>query len=763
MKKADEILRNLNESQLKAVVDYNGPALIIAGAGSGKTRVITHRIAYMLTQNVSPSRILALTFTNKAANEMKERIAQLVSYSQSQRLWMGTFHKNFRKILKNEAEKLGFTKNFTIYDNDDSISVVKSILKDLKLNNNENYKPKDIFSYISKAKNNLVTPEKYKKNREYLERDEFFKRPNFWLIYEQYQNRLRQNNSMDFDDLLLYTNILFYEYPDILAKYQNFFDYILVDEYQDTNFAQYVVIKKLSAIHRNICVVGDDSQSVYSFRGARIENILNFKNDYPDYKLFKLEENYRSTKIIVNAANSLIEHNKDRIPKVIYTNNSEGEKVEIYSLKNEIDEANLVANKVMEIHTQKNIPYSQIAVLYRINSQSRAFEEAFRRLNIPYKIYGAMSFFQRKEIKDVLAYIRICVNKNDNEALLRIINFPTRGIGDITISKLETISKNYNISIWEVLQNNLDEIELSSATKNRLIAFRLLIEDLTEKVYQLSASDYINYLVEITKLIDELQKDQDKEGVERLYNVEELINSIKDFENNFLAENNQIPTITDFLELVSLLTSEDVSFKKESNVDRVALMTAHSAKGLEFDVVFIVGADNKRFPFILKNYKEDDIEEERRLFYVALTRAKKKAIITYPMEVRLNGSISYTSRSIFIDEIDDKYLKYEGENITSNNNYSRTFISEFVEKKNISNFEKKYVPLSTALENTSYSGQIQNYSTFKVGDKVVHDHFGIGVILKVDGEGSNVKVLVNFEKNGQKLLLLKYAKLMIIK
>jgi len=765
MRKKLDVLEGLNEHQIEAVINYSGPSLIIAGAGSGKTKTITHRIAYMLQQNIFPERIMALTFTNKAANEMKNRIAQMVSYKTAQRLWMGTFHSIFRKILKNEAEKIGYQSNFTIYDTDDSERLIKSILKELSLNTDTKYKYKDILSKISYAKNNLFTPKTYKNNKEFVEKDKLKGIEHFWRIYEEYQNRLKIANAMDFDDLLLNTNILFRDFPETLAKYQEQFDYILVDEYQDTNYAQYLIIRKLSEIHHNICVVGDDSQSIYSFRGARIENILNFKKDYPEYKLYKLELNYRSTKTIVEAANSLIEFNKDRIPKKIYTINEEGEKIEVLKTLTESEEAYVIANIVKELHEKKQIPYNEFAVLYRINSQSRILEDSFRRANIPYKIYGGFSFYQRKEIKDILAYIRICVNEHDNESLKRIINFPSRGIGETTISKIEEYANENNISLWNAISHAENIITLKKSTISTLKEFQNIILKLKEILNTKSAFEFIEYLINSTGIKNELLNEKTGEGMERLYNVEELTNSIKDFEIEFTNTYEIPPKITDFLEHVSLISSTDEIKKEDHTSNKVTLMTAHSAKGLEFDVVFIAGAEKNKFP--LTNYFNisDNTEEERRLFYVALTRAKKKAFITFSEKVlRWGKDLEITNPSPFISNINEKYLNIQFEN-SSNSNFTkeRNFISSNNIKSaiRIQSFEKKYLPLSDVIKHDSTLASTYVHQ-FKIGDKVLHERFGKGIILKVEGNEPNTRVLVDFDVNGQKQLLVKYAKLSLI-
>ncbi|HOU99345.1 MAG TPA: UvrD-helicase domain-containing protein [Bacteroidales bacterium] len=767
MKGEKEILKSLNDHQRQAVINFQGPSLIIAGAGSGKTRVLTHRIAYMMQQGVHPARIMALTFTNKAADEMKERIAHMVSYKQARQLWMGTFHSIFRRILKEEAYKLNFDPNFTIYDTDDSKSLLKNVIKELNLDT-EKYKVNDILSRISKAKNNLITYNAYKNNKELLEADVQRKNELIWKIYEQYQLRLKTANAMDFDDLLLNTNILFRDFKDILAKYQDLFDYILVDEYQDTNYAQYLIIKKISEKKQNLCVVGDDSQSIYSFRGARIENILNFKNDYPTCKLFKLEQNYRSTQTIVNAANSLIEHNQERIPKVIYSENEKGEKIELLKGLTESEEAFIIAKIAQELKNKEHIPYNEMAVLYRINAQSRVLEDSFRRLNIPYKIYGSLSFYQRKEIKDVIAYIRLVVNNKDDEALLRIINIPARGIGPTTLEKIQDIALQHQTSIWEIITNeNILNQLLKNAFVNKVQHFTNLIQELSNSINLLSALEFIEFLVKKSGIIEELTKENTQEALSRKENIQELVNSIKDYEDAMLEELGIKPNIIDFLEHVSLLSTVDEQNDKNKNAEKVTLMTAHAAKGLEFQVVFIVGAEKSLFPLEFHSKTENNFEEERRLFYVALTRAKEKAYISFAEQRNVWGKSQATTPSPFISEIDSQYLKipYNFEANKFESNYSqRTYISHQNIKSTISvpSFEKKLVSLNEIQNQNSTKTSSNLFKDIVEGVYVHHERFGKGKVIKVEGNDTNTKALVDFEMSGQKQLLLKYAKLTVL-
>lgn len=769
MKEPIDILQSLNDNQKQAVINFNGPSLVLAGAGAGKTRVLTHRIAYMIQQGVQPERIMALTFTNKAADEMKERVANMVSTKQARKLWMGTFHSIFCRILRNEAEKLNYSSNFTIYDTDDSKNLIKNITKELELNT-ENYKPKDVLARISRAKNNLITPQVYKNRKELIDFDVKRQVDKLWQIYEIYQSHLMKSNVMDFDDLLLNTNILFRDFRDVLEKYQDMFDYFLVDEYQDTNYSQYLIIKKLSNKNKNLCVVGDDSQSIYSFRGARIENILNFKTDYPEHKLFKLEQNYRSTQNIVNAANSLIKHNRERIPKIIYSLNEEGDKIEIFKGITQNDEANLVAQIIEELHVKQNISFNKIAVLYRINARSRVFEEVFRKMNIPHKIYGSFSFYQRKEIKDVIAYIRLAVNNDDDEALLRIINVPHRGIGPNTIDKIQVYAVQNQISIWKVISNKdlLAEI-LKKSTVQKITQFLNLIQTLSDTVRTTSAFEFIEKLIIYSRIVEELKSENSQEAHVRIENINELVNSIKDFEDRTEKSIGFKPNIIDYLEHVSLLTSIDQQDDKDNKHEKVTLMTVHSSKGLEFDVVFIVGAEKTLFPLNNDFTFENNIEEERRLFYVALTRAKKKVYISFAEQRKIWGDTKYyTSYSPFISEIDDQYLKISfNPNASQYKTYTeRNYISNQNIKSSISlpQSHKKLVPLDKITNNNNQSTKSDRnlFPEITEGVIVMHNRFGKGKVLKVEGTDINTKALVDFETSGQKQLLLKYAKLTVI-
>ncbi|MCP3678482.1 MAG: UvrD-helicase domain-containing protein, partial [Deltaproteobacteria bacterium] len=643
---------DLNKAQQEAVINHKGPALVIAGAGSGKTRVLTYRIAYLLSMGVPPHRILALTFTNKAAANMKERIGAMVDPNLARNLWMGTFHSLFARILRREAEVLGFPSDFTIYDTIDSRSLVKTIVREFNLDE-KIYKPNEVFGRISAAKNNLITPDVYLSKGEYYQKDQFSKRPRLGEIYDRYVKRCKHFGAMDFDDLLLQTNLLFRDYPAVLDKYREAFDYLLVDEYQDTNYSQYLIVKKLSEIHRNICVVGDDAQSIYSFRGARIENILNFKNDYSDYRLYKLEQNYRSTQNIVNAANSVIKKNRDQITKEVFSKNETGEPILVVKSANDRDEGFTVAKHVSDLRFREQLEYSDFAILYRTNAQSRNFEESMRRLNIPYKVYGSLSFYQRKEIKDLLAYFRVTVNPKDDESIKRIINYPKRGVGKTTMDKLNAYAEKLDSHIWDVL-THLGQVNLgfNKGTLAKLQGFTALIKSFQKRLGEMEAFDLAYSIVTEAGIILDLKSDQAPENVSRYENVEELLNGIKDFTDNSEREGEM--TLGDYLQDVTLLTDADQESSEDKN--KVTLMTIHAAKGLEFKHLVIAGVEEELFPSQMSTGNPKDLEEERRLFYVALTRAEKTAMISYSVLRYKWGIQNSCSPSRFIKEIDSKYL-----------------------------------------------------------------------------------------------------------
>ncbi len=750
-----DFINELNENQREAVVNTEGPTLVIAGAGSGKTRVLTYRIANLLSKGVPAYRILALTFTNKAAREMQKRIATLVGQGNASNLWMGTFHSIFSKILRVEAEHLGYTSNFTIYDSQDSKNLIKSIVKDLRLDDKV-YKPNDVLGRISMAKNNLVVAQAYAQSAKIVATDQAAKKPMISEIYKYYQLRCRQSDVMDFDDLLLQTNILFRDFPEILEKYQKKFDYILVDEYQDTNYSQYLIIKKLAEQHKNICVVGDDAQSIYSFRGARIENILNFRNDYPGYKLCKLEQNYRSTTTIVDAANSIISRNKEQIPKKTFSENEEGDKIRVMKAMSDKEEGFQVAQEIFRISQNEQAEFNDFAILYRTNAQSRIMEEALRKRNIPYKIYGGLSFYQRKEIKDLLAYLRLTVNQNDEEALKRIINYPKRGIGDTTVDKLKEVALKYNASIWTVLCN-LNKVPgvVSAATAAKLTHFRQLIEGFTELAKEENAYDTTYRIAKTSGIIDDLSADDTPEGVSRKENIQELLNAVKDFSETAYNEgrDDKLPS---FLEGVALLTDQD-SEKPEDN-NKVTLMTIHSAKGLEFENVFIVGMEEDLFPAQQSAYTPAALEEERRLFYVALTRAEKKVVMTYATTRYKNGNVVYPQPSRFIAEIDPVYL--EGFFTPTRSREDRQLqvpgrVTRMA-KPTLSPQPNVEIPDVDTSRLQAISGD-----TVVPGMIIYHPNFGAGKVITLDGLGVNKKAKVLFAKHGQKVLLLKFAKLYV--
>ena len=731
----------------------NGPMIVIAGAGSGKTRVLTYKIAYLMTQGVDPFNILALTFTNKAAREMKERIANIVG-DEAKNLWMGTFHSVFARILRIEAHKIGYTSNFTIYDSDDSQKLVARIIKELNLDK-EQYKYKIIFSRISSMKNNFISADQYINDEEMLLSDKISNRPKFHQIYKQYVDRCFKAGAMDFDDLLLKTNELLNSYPDTLSKYQNIFRYILVDEYQDTNHSQYLIIRSLSDKFQNICVVGDDAQSIYSFRGANINNILNFQKDFPDSKIFRLEQNYRSTKNIVNAANSIIEYNQKRLKKNVWTNNESGEKISVNKLLTDGEEGRFVASSIFENKMQSQMKNSDFAILYRTNAQSRSFEDALRKKNIPYRVYGGLSFYQRKEIKDVLAYLRLLINKDDEEAFKRIINFPARGIGLTTLNKIAIEAKNKSVSDYTFLKNySKSSSILNNSTKNKLLEFVVMIESIKAKSQSLDVFEITKEVLKQSGLYNLYKNDESMEGVNRIQNIEELLNGIKDFvENN---DKNQV-SVSTFLQDVALATDQD---NENNDNNKVALMTIHLAKGLEFPFVYIVGLEENLFPSAMNLNSRTDLEEERRLFYVALTRAEKKIYLSYVLSRYRWGKPVDSEKSRFIDEINDEFI----ENNIIQNSTTRDFSNEVQYNKIGLRYKKpEKRPPSNFIKITSSSIKSNLFdSKLVVGNIVMHERFGKGRVISIEGSGGDKKAEIKFEKNGIKKLLLRFSKLEII-
>jgi len=795
--RVEAIKKELNEAQQEAVLNHKGPALVIAGAGSGKTRVLTYRIAYLLSLGIPPSRILALTFTNKAASEMKERIATHVSPDLARSLWMGTFHSLFARILRREAEILGFPSNFTIYDTIDSRSLIKTIVREFKLDE-KIYKPAEVFGRISAAKNNLVTPDVYMSSGEFQVRDQISRRPRLGEVYDRYVKRCKHFGAMDFDDLLLQTNLLFRDHAKVLDRYREAFDYVLVDEYQDTNYSQYLIIKKLSEIHRNLCVVGDDAQSIYSFRGARIENILNFKNDYSDYRIFKLEQNYRSTKTIVKAANSVIKKNRGQISKEVFSKNENGEPIQVVKAKDDREEGYLVAGHISDLRFRQQLEFSDFAILYRTNAQSRIFEESLRRMNIPYKVYGSLSFYQRKEIKDLLAYFRITVNPRDDESLKRVINYPMRGIGKTTLDKLNSYAEKLDTHIWDVLVH-LDQVNLgfNKGTQAKLMVFVQMIKGFQKHLHEMEAFDLAYTIANEAGIIKDLKSDQTPENVSRYENVEELLNGIKDFTDNSEREGEM--TLGDYLQEVTLMT--DADNEKEEDRNKVSIMTIHSAKGLEFKHLVIAGVEEELFPSQMSTDNPKDLEEERRLFYVALTRAEKTATITYAALRYKWGIQNACSPSRFIKEIDTKYLELPpdfypvltgtgnglagsgsgigngtrgGFGTGATSPEKEKFVPEAYRKvmasrsqaSKIQSGGRRLVNVNQASQSSRTAQGPKDFtpsdpSLIKVGTKVEHPRFGIGEVHQLEGADSNVKATVLFPV-GTKQLLLKFAKLRVV-
>lgn len=770
-----DLFEDLNEVQKQAVSTTEGPLMIIAGAGSGKTRVLTYRIAHLIDKGIDSFNILALTFTNKAAREMKERISSLIGGTEAKNLWMGTFHSVFARILRAEAQKLGFPSNFTIYDTQDSVNVIKKVIAEMQLDT-DIYKPKQVLGRISTYKNNLITVRSYFNNPELIEADASAMRPKTGEIYRAYVERCFKSGAMDFDDLLLRTNELLTRFPEVLAKYQDRFRYIMVDEYQDTNHSQYLIVKALASRFENICVVGDDAQSIYAFRGANIKNILNFKKDYPDAKVIPLEQNYRSTQIIVEAANTVISQNKEQLDKNVWTSNPPGDKIPVYRALSDADEANYVAAEIFNLKVSQQKKNKNFAVLYRTNAQSRAIEEALRKKNIGYKVYGGLSFYQRKEIKDLLAYLRILVNPKDQEALLRIINYPTRGIGDTTVNKLIVGADKLGKSLDELLENlelYFPSLGLNKAAFDKLTNFWTMIQSFqvllkTEDVYEVAMK------VAVTSgILRSLKEDDTPEGISRVENIQELMNSLQ----GFVEEQKQLdegdPSLNHFLENIALASDLDSG---EEEDDKVSLMTIHLAKGLEFPVVFLVGLEENLFPSQMSMNTRQELEEERRLFYVALTRAEEKAYFTYAITRFRWGKIVDGEPSRFMEEVGEKYMEVLNVNFVNSfkNNTgldSDIFDDDFTPRNRkslkpadsstsgISNSPKKLKPISNATIANPIEGSI---SALNVGNQVLHDRFGRGEVISIEGDPYNAKAVIKFENEGEKKLLLKFAKLKVL-
>ncbi len=771
-----DYLKGLNEPQLEAVTTLHGPLMVLAGAGSGKTRVLTMRIAHLITNGVDPFNILSLTFTNKAAKEMKERIAKVVGQSEAKSLWMGTFHSVFARILRSEGHFLGYPSNFTIYDMQDALNVMKKVIKDLNIDS-DIYKAKKVLSRISQYKNNLITVNAYFNNPELMEADEKANMKLIGNIYKKYVEACFRNGAMDFDDLLLKTNELLTRFPEVLAKYQDRFRYILVDEYQDTNHSQYLIVKALASKFENICVVGDDAQSIYSFRGANIYNILNFKKDYPDAVTVSLEQNYRSTQNIVDAANVVISKNLQQFKKNVFSENEVGEKIKVYRSLSDADEANFVSANIYDKHNTQQRHFSDFAILYRTNSQTRAFEDALRKKNIPYRVYGGLSFYQRKEVKDLLAYLRLLVNENDSEALARIINFPARGIGETTQNKLIVFADSQNVPTTQVLDNlgfYAPQLGLNNGILTKLGDFWAMIKAFqvmlkTENVYDVA--------MEVAKrsgLIKMLKEDQTPEGVSRVENIQELLNSMQGFIEEQIQVEGGDPSLSNFMENIAL--SSDTQNDKDDDNNKVSLMTIHLSKGLEFPVVHLVGLEENLFPSFMSSSTREELEEERRLFYVALTRAEKEVFFTYAVSRFQWGKITDAEPSRFLSEIDSKYLELINplnelkfinrsgidSNIFDDAPSEPRFFKKKEEKKTLERnlnapVPKQLKPVATAkiINPTGQSSQ-----DIEVGDNVRHDRFGVGTVEFLDGtDPQNIKAKVIFKNEGEKNLILKFAKL----
>jgi len=775
-----DYLNTLNDSQRLAVENTEGPVMVIAGAGSGKTRVLTYRIAHLINKGVDPFNILSLTFTNKAAQEMKERIGKIIGGQEARNIWMGTFHSVFSRILRSEAEKIGYPQNFTIYDTQDAKNLIKTILKEQGLDD-KIYKPNLVYSRISSAKNNLLSAAAYNKNTTIQSEDRQSAKPKIGEVYKIYEQRCFKAGAMDFDDLLFKTNVLLRDHPAVLNKYQHRFKYILVDEYQDTNFSQYIIVKKLAAAFENVCVVGDDAQSIYAFRGANIQNILNFKTDYPEAKTYKLEENYRSTQNIVNAANSIIKHNTEQIEKNVFTSNVEGKKIKVHRAATDNEEGKIVANLIFDTQFSFQSKPKDFAILYRTNAQSRAMEEALRRKGIPYKIHGGKSFYQRKEIKDLLAYFRMLVNPNDEEALKRIINYPTRGIGKTTLDKIAITANNNQKSIWEIISNlNQYNIGINAGAQTKIGGFIEMIKSFTIQLSSKNAFDLGNDIASTTGILKELYTDRTPEGISRYENVQELLNGIKEFTETANEEDGDVTPkgMVEFLQDVALLTNVDN--ETEEDKDKVTLMTIHSAKGLEFPYVHIVGLEENLFPSQMALSSRTELEEERRLFYVAITRAEKAVHLSFATSRYKFGTLMFCEPSRFIEEISEEFLEFtfdKGSAVRQNSssNFDETFSPQNNYKSNNTYKKKSSMPpkrsapaqpIQTTPKNlTKVSGnapvKTDSAASLKLekGMMVNHQKFGNGIIEDLD----NGKATINFQNIGNKQLLLKFAKLSIIK
>ena len=781
-----DFLNSLNDQQREAVLYTDGPELVIAGAGSGKTRVLTYKIAHLLQMGYPPYRLLALTFTNKAANEMKERIAALVGTETAQRLWAGTFHSIFSRILRANADRLGYRHAFPIYDSSDSLSLIKSIIRELQLDD-KTYKPTTVQAIISHAKNALIEPQAYARNRELIEMDTRSKRPLIHEIYRIYRQRCFVSGAMDFDDLLLNTNILFRDHPDVLQHYRDLFAYILVDEYQDTNFAQHLIVSQLGKDHNHICVVGDDAQSIYSFRGANIHNILGLSKEYPGLKIFKLERNYRSTQNIVNTANSLISKNKEQIPKQVFSEKEQGNKVQVISAYSDFEEGFIVSNRIAEMRLTTHCDYNDFAVLYRTNAQSRELEEALRERNIPYRIYGGMSFYQRKEIKDAIAYFRLTINPDDEEALKRVINYPARGIGDTTLSKLIERAHSQEASIWKVISDPIGyNLAVNNGTLNKLKTFKDLIDELRYEADKKNTPELAETIIKQSGIWGEISSDRTPENINRQENIEELLNGVHKFCVGRKEAGKEQTSLSDFLAEISLATDQDNG--DETEQDKVTLMTVHASKGLEFKQVFIVGVEEDLFPSAMSKNSEREIEEERRLLYVAITRAGENCTLTYALSRYRHRQTVFPSPSRFIKDLDSRYVdmpvQTKQESPRETLSWNRfPFDAERPRKTSRWNEEdtdrtpaprpftapspgKRLTKIDSKPIGETHSTTQSTVATaagqVEIGTLICHARFGNGTVTAIEDTGDNCKITVEFENVGRKQLLLKFAKFTII-
>lgn len=783
-----DYIEELNESQRAAVLYGDGPSLVIAGAGSGKTRVLTYKIAYLLENGYNPWNILALTFTNKAAREMKERIARQVGEQRARYLWMGTFHSVFSRILRAEASHIGFTSQFTIYDSADSKSLLRSIIKEMGLDE-KTYKPGSVQARISNAKNHLVSPSGYAANKEAYEADAAAKMPAIRDIYSRYRERCRQAGAMDFDDLLVYTYVLFRDFPEVLARYREQFRYVLVDEYQDTNYAQHSIVLQLTKENQRVCVVGDDAQSIYSFRGADIDNILYFTKIYPDTKVFKLEQNYRSTQTIVRAANSLIEKNERQIPKEVFSEKERGEAIGVFQAYSDVEEGDIVTNKIAQLRREHDYGYSDFAILYRTNAQSRVFEEALRKRSMPYKIYGGLSFYQRKEIKDIIAYFRLVVNPNDEEAFKRIINYPARGIGDTTVGKIIKAATDNNVSLWTVLCDPITYgLTINKNTHTKLQGFRELIEQFMTEVAEKNAYEIGTAIIRQSGIINDVCQDNSPENLSRKENIEELVNGMNDFCAMRQEEGNTNVSLIDFLSEVSLLTDQDSD--KEGDGEKVTLMTVHSAKGLEFRNVFVVGLEENLFPSGMAGDSPRAMEEERRLFYVAITRAEEHCFLSFAKTRFRYGKMEFGSPSRFLRDIDTRFLQLPQEAALGRSvdegagrfrremeeGYSRRPSAERFSARPSADRPQRERPKEQIIAPTvprnlkRVSGTTVSPSAapgagitgVQPGQTIEHERFGIGQVIRVEGSGDNAKATIHFRNAGDKQLLLRFARFKVI-